>query len=48
MSAPDSTATAICVGIDVAKDTLEVALGEQVATLCVANSPDGFDADATG
>ena len=33
----------ICVGIDVAKDTLEVAFGAQEATQCFANDDDGHE-----
>jgi transposase len=42
-SLPDSTSQPITVGIDVAKDTLEVALGQTAATLSVNNTPEGID-----
>jgi transposase len=42
-SLPDSTSQPITVGIDVAKDTLEVALGQNAATLNWDNTPEGID-----
>lgn len=44
MSLPKSTSTPIVVGIDVAKDTLEVALGLELPTLSLSNDVNGFDA----
>ena len=44
MSLPNSTATPITVGIDVAKNTIEVAIGLKLPTLSLHNDVDGFDA----
>lgn len=43
-SAPNSTSIPIAVGIDVAKHTLEVALGVQAAALSMSNDTEGLDA----
>lgn len=43
-SLPNQTTTSITVGIDVAKDTLEVAIGAQAAPLSLRNDTEGFDA----
>lgn len=44
MSLPNSTSTPITVGIDVAKDTIEVAIGLGLPTLALSNDSAGFDA----
>jgi transposase len=44
MSSPDLTCPAITVGIDVAKDTLEVALGPKASARGLTNDTDGIDA----
>lgn len=43
-SMPDPTSAPITVGIDVAKDTLEVAIGLNVPSLNLTNDIEGFDA----
>jgi transposase len=43
ISLPNSTSTPITVGIDVAKDTIEVAIGPELPTLSLSNDSDGFD-----
>lgn len=43
MSLPKSTVTPIVVGIDVAKNTIEVAMGLSLPTLSLSNDPNGFD-----
>jgi transposase len=43
-SLPKSTSKPIAVGIDVAKHTIEVALGVDAATLSLSNDADGLDA----
>jgi hypothetical protein len=43
-SLPDPTSAPITVGIDVAKDTLEVAIGLNVPSLNLTNDIEGFDA----
>lgn len=44
MSSPNLTCPAITVGIDVAKDTLEVALGPKASARGLTNDTDGIDA----
>ena len=48
MSQPDMNSTltpaSTTVGIDVAKNTLEVAIGPDAPTLTLPNNPEGFDA----
>lgn len=44
MSLPKSTSTPIAVGIDVAKDSIEVALAPDMPTLNLSNDQSGFDA----
>jgi transposase len=44
MSSPDLTCPAITVGVDVAKDTLDVALGSKASVRSLANDTDGIDA----
>ena len=43
-SLPNSTFAPITVGIDVAKDTIEVAIGLNTPTLSLSNDAGGFDA----
>jgi transposase len=43
-SLPDPTSVPITVGIDVAKDTLEVAIGLNIPSLNLTNDTEGFDA----
>ena len=43
MSLPNSTPTPVTVGIDVAKNTIEVAIGLELPTLSLSNDSDGFD-----
>jgi transposase len=43
MSLPNSTPTPITVGIDVAKNTIEVAIGLELPTLNLGNDANGFD-----
>lgn len=43
MSLPNSTPTPVTVGIDVAKNTIEVAIGPELPTLNLSNDSDGFD-----
>jgi len=42
MSLPNSTPTPVTVGIDVAKNTIEVAIGLELPTLNLSNDADGF------
>jgi transposase len=42
-SLPNETAEPITVGIDVAKNTIEVALGQKAATFSLDNTPEGID-----
>ncbi|WP_460841558.1 IS110 family RNA-guided transposase [Noviherbaspirillum agri] len=44
MSLPKSTSTPIAIGIDVAKNSIEVALGPETSTLNLSNDQSGFDA----
>lgn len=44
MSLPNSTPTPVTVGIDVSKNTIDVALGVDLPMLNLSNDPDGFDA----
>ena len=43
MSLPNSTPTPVTVGIDVAKNTIEVAIGLELPTLNLSNDSDGFE-----
>lgn len=43
MSLPNSTSTPIAVGVDVAKHSIEVALGPDTPTLSLSNDQSGFD-----
>lgn len=42
-SLPNPTSAAIAVGIDIAKDTIEVALGQEKATLSLTNDAEGIE-----
>jgi transposase len=43
MSLPDPNQKPVTIGIDVAKATLDVAIGQKVSTLSLANDVDGFE-----
>jgi transposase len=43
MSLPNSTPTPVTVGIDVAKNTIEVGIGLELPTLSLRNDSEGFD-----